>query len=263
MRLEIATQRPKADARPTPILFVHGAWHGAWCWENFLPYFAELGYESHALSLRGHGKSEGRERIRVRIRAAEYVADLAQVAGQLSKPPILVGHSMGGYVIQKYLETHSAPAAILLAPVPVSGVLKFFLRLAVRHPWQVIKAHLTWNAYAAIETPSLARDAFFSADLPDEALNRHFARLQQESYRAGLDMALFDLPRPRKVSPLPMLVLGAANDAVFTRDEIETTARAYGAPVEFFPNMAHDMMLEAGWRKVAERIVHWLREKGL
>jgi len=263
MQLELVTQRPKADACPTPILFVHGAWHGAWCWENFLPYFAEQGYESHALSLRGHGKSEGRERIRTRTRAAEYVADLAQVAGQLSKPPILVGHSMGGYVIQKYLETHSAPAAILLAPVPVSGVLKFQLRLSLRHPWQTMKGHLTWNTRMAIETPSLVRDAFFSADLPDEALHRHFARLQPESYRAGWDMGLFDLPQPRKVSPLPMLVLGAANDAVFTRDEIEATARAYHATVEFFPNMAHDMMLEAGWQKVAERIVHWLREQGL
>jgi pimeloyl-ACP methyl ester carboxylesterase len=263
MQLEIVTHKPKTNIRPTPILFVHGAWHGAWCWENFLPYFAEQGYESHALSLRGHGKSEGRERIRGRIRGAEYVADLAQAAGQLSRPPILVGHSMGGYVIQKYLETHSAPAAILLAPVPVSGVLKFFLRLAVRHPGQSIKAHLTWNAYAAIETPRLARDAFFSADLPDEALDRHFARLQQESYRAGLDMALFDLPKPLKVSPPPMLVLGAANDAVFTREEVEATARAYNAQVEFFPNMAHDVMLEADWQKVAERIVNWLKEKGL
>jgi len=57
--------------------------------------------------------------------------------------------------------------------------------------------------------------------------------------------------------------LGAANDAVFTREEVEATARAYNAQVEFFPNMAHDMMLEADWQKVAERIVNWLKEKGL
>jgi alpha-beta hydrolase superfamily lysophospholipase len=76
-------------------------------------------------------------------------------------------------------------------------------------------------------------------------------------------MALFNLPQPRQVSPPPMLVLGAANDTIFTQDEIEATAQAYNAQVEFFPNMAHDMMLEADWQKVAERIVAWLEEKRL
>ena len=94
-------------------------------------------------------------------------------------------------------------------------------------------------------------------------VQRHFARLGQESYRAGLDMALFALPQPRKVKPTPMLILGAENDTIFTRAEEKATARAYNAQVEFFPNMAHDMMLEPGWQKVAERIVAWLKEKGL
>jgi pimeloyl-ACP methyl ester carboxylesterase len=53
-RLEIITQQPKKDAGLTPLLFVHGGWHGAWCWEFFQSYFAEQGYVSHALNLRGH-----------------------------------------------------------------------------------------------------------------------------------------------------------------------------------------------------------------
>ncbi|MBC7517162.1 MAG: alpha/beta hydrolase [Alkalinema sp. FL-bin-369] len=44
----------------SPIFFVHGAWHAAWCRENFLPYFANHGYAAYAVSLRGHGTSEGR-----------------------------------------------------------------------------------------------------------------------------------------------------------------------------------------------------------
>jgi alpha-beta hydrolase superfamily lysophospholipase len=72
-----------------------------------------------------------------------------------------------------------------------------------------------------------------------------------------------ELPQPRKVSPPPMLVLGAANDTIFTRDEIKATARAYNAQLEFFPDIAHDMMLEPDWPKVAERIITWLQEKGL
>ena len=56
MNLEIVKQEAVGDGHPTPILFVHGMWHAAWCWEEFfLPYFAQHGYESYALSLRGHG----------------------------------------------------------------------------------------------------------------------------------------------------------------------------------------------------------------
>ncbi len=52
MHLEVIAREPKANAHPTPLLFVHGMWHAALCWpEHFLPYFAELGYKSYALSL--------------------------------------------------------------------------------------------------------------------------------------------------------------------------------------------------------------------
>jgi pimeloyl-ACP methyl ester carboxylesterase len=142
-------------------------------------------------------------------------------------------------------------------------MFKMLVRLAARHPWQSVKCHLTWNSYALFETPSLAREAFFSADMPAETLNRYFARIQNESYCAGLEATFFKLPQLGKIGPLPMLVLGADNDALFSRDEVEATARAYKTQAEFFPNMAHAMMLEADWLKVAERILKWLREKGL
>jgi hypothetical protein len=46
VNLETIKEEPASDARSTPILFVHGMWHAAWCWaEHFLPYFAQHGYE--------------------------------------------------------------------------------------------------------------------------------------------------------------------------------------------------------------------------
>ncbi|WP_147310215.1 hypothetical protein [Cohnella phaseoli] len=55
-----------------------------------------------------------------------------------------------------------------------------------------------------------------------------------------------------------MLVLGAANDFLIDSHELEQTARAYGTNPEIFPNMAHDMMLEAEWQRVAHRMIEWL-----
>ena len=262
MHIEVITHKPEGRARPTPLLFVHGMWHGAWCWENFLPYFACHGYESHALSLRGHGKSDGRTGIRWYSGAKDYVADVAQVVQSLKMPPVLVGHSMGGYVIQKYLETHTAPAGILLASIPVSGLAGSALRYFRTHPVPFLKYMLFLDPWQMIATPDLMQDVLFSPTLPASNAARHFARLQPESYRVTMEALLLNLPQPRNVKT-PMLVLAAANDPAFSIAEEQATARAYNTEVEVFPNMAHDMMLEPDWQKVADRMLGWLTERGL
>jgi hypothetical protein len=70
------------------------------------------------------------------------------------------------------------------------------------------------------------------------------------------------LPRPQQVTT-PMLVLAAANDTIFSVAEEQATARAYGTDAVVFPDMAHDMMLERGWETVADRILAWLKERGM
>lgn len=80
MKLEMISKVPPINPQPTPLLFVHGAWHGAWCWDvHFLDYFAQHGFAAHAVSLRGHGNSEGRSKLRG-TRIADYVEDVAAAA---------------------------------------------------------------------------------------------------------------------------------------------------------------------------------------
>ena len=261
MHLELLTQEPEAPPRTTPLLFVHGAWHGAWCWaEHFLTYFAQHGYASHALDLRGHGKSEGAKRLRW-TSIASYVADVEQVIRQLERPPVLIGHSMGGLIVQKYLETHQVPAAILLASVPIGGTRRYLLRLAARHPLVFLKVNTTLRLSPLVEKPHLTREAFFSADMSAEKVHTYFTRMQDESYRASLDMMMLSLPRPKRVQT-PMLILGGEKDTIFQRKEVEDTARAYHTEAKLFP-MAHDMMLEDGWQDVADYILSWLGERNL
>ncbi len=261
MQLEVISREPLGVARPTPILFVHGMWHGAWCWDDyFLPYFAAHGYAVHALSLRGHGAGAERKRLR-RTSLADYVADVEQVAGGLPSPPVLIGHSMGGGIVQKYLESHQAPAAVLLASVPSRGLLPATLRFARRHPLAFLQVNLRLSMWPVVATPGLTREGFFSATMPEEQVEEYFSRLQDESYRAYLDLTFLNLPRPRRVTT-PLLVLGASRDTLISVAEVEATARAYGTQAEFF-DMAHDMMLEAGWQAVADRILTWLEGRGL
>jgi len=262
MNLEVIKQEASGDVRPTPILFVHGMWHAAWCWaEHFAPYLAQQGYTSYSVSLRGHGASEGRRRLRW-TSLHDYVSDLEQVVAGLTTAPVLVGHSMGGFVVQKFLESHPVPAAVLLASVPPKGVLPATLRYVSRHPFAFIKANLTLSMYPIVGTPQLAHDSLFSPAMPDGKVRAYFARLQDESYRAYVEMMGFTLPRPGRVKT-PLLVLGAAGDRLIVPGDVEATARAYATRAEIMTNMAHDMMLDDGWPRVADRIRSWLSEQGL
>ncbi len=262
MKLELVHEAPKGKASSTPVLFIHGMWHGAWCWqEYFLPYFTQNGYDAYALSLRGHAGSDGHAGLRWHS-IADYVSDMEQVIGQIGKPLVLIGHSMGGYVIQKFLETHSAPAAVLLNSVPTVTVWPATFRVLAKHPLSVIKAIGTLKMYPIVENPQLAQDALFSKDMPFETVKKYHSQMQDESFRAYADMLGINLLHPKRVQT-PLLVIGAAEDAVIGASDVRATAKAYGTEAVFVPGLAHDVMLEAGWRSVAERILSWLKDKGL
>jgi pimeloyl-ACP methyl ester carboxylesterase len=259
MKLEIISKYPASNCHPTQLLFIHGMMLGAWCWDvHFLDYFVQNGFAAHAVNLRGHGNSEGRENLRW-IRIADFVEDVANAVRQLPRSPILIGHSMGGFVIQKYLEDHDAPGAVLLSSPPPTGLLETALRIARRRPLVFAKVNLTLSLQPVIATPQLAREAFFSADFPDEELTIYWKQMQNESYRAFLDMVVLDRPHPARVKT-PLLVLGVERDNMLNPREIIATARAYNTQAEIIPGVAHNSMLEKNWQRVAERILSWINE---
>ena len=124
-----------ADGRArAPLVFVHGAFAGAWCWEEyFVPYFTALGWPTVTFSLRGHGASEGAGLLDM-ASLSDYADDLRRVLATLDQPAVLVGHSMGGMVVQKVMEDHEAAAMVLLASVGPWGLLESAWHMSVAKP---------------------------------------------------------------------------------------------------------------------------------
>lgn len=74
------------------IIFVHGASHGKWCSDKyFKETFSKKGFEVVTFNLPRHDKP----------------GKVKGIVSNLKNPPIIVGHSMGGLVIQKFLETNT------------------------------------------------------------------------------------------------------------------------------------------------------------
>jgi pimeloyl-ACP methyl ester carboxylesterase len=259
--LELRSRLPAqagSSSRKPPLLFVHGGYCDAWCWTpHFLPWFAENGYAAHALSLRGHGASAGRETLFV-TGIDDYAADVEHAAAGLPAPPVLIGHSMGAAVIERMLATRPVRAAALLSPVPPAGLLPMAARLATERPDYLLQLSHFDPARLTTHVLETLRPFYFSADVAPEILAGTTAHLGMESPRALLDLSLrlhWQLPERGAV---PLLVLGAENDVISTPDDVRATARHHGVEAVVVPGLAHMLMLERGWREPAQALLRWL-----
>jgi pimeloyl-ACP methyl ester carboxylesterase len=262
--LEVIDKGRPSREHPHPLLFVHGGFQAAWCWDaHFLDFFAERGYRVLAVSLRGHGSSPLDKPMRL-CSISDFVEDVSSIAKTVAPQPILLGHSMGGFVVQKYLETNDAPAAVLVASAPPRGHLRSMLRQMRRHPWHSSRFAVSGRSDHLLGgTVAGARELFFGDKASDDLIREATARLQPDSTRAILgDMVALKLVKTARVTT-PLLVLGGEQDATYLPSEVRATARAYGGQATIIPNIGHEMMLEPGWETVAEHIASWLGQRGL
>ena len=258
----LALPAAAGSAARAPLVFVHGAYVGAWCWaEHFLPWFAARGHPAYALSLRGHGESAGRDRLHA-FGLADFADDLAAAVRGLEPAPVLVGHSMGALVVQKFLERNpgAARAAALLCPVPPFGVLPASFSLALTRP--ALFAEINALAFDGRASRAALQEALFAGPVEAERLERYFRRMQPESRRAILDMSGWGLPQSWRTALPDTLVIGAERDVLISPALAQTTARLLGAEYLLLPGLGHAVMLESGWRSAAEGLAGWLAARG-
>lgn len=255
--LEVLACQPFLGGKQRPpLLFIHGAFAGGWMWaDTFMPFFADAGYRSYAVSLRGHGRSDGQEHIDWHS-IADYVDDVGKVLAWLDEPAVLVGHSMGGFIVQKSLERHAAPGAALICSVPPQGLIAAQFHLFLQKPQLFLEINrIMAGNYSSID---VLRDALFNEELSTEVLDDFLARMQPESQRAIWDMSMFNLPLLPMLHRPPMLVLGAEKDILVPAFLVQATAHTYGLPNHIFHGMGHAVTHEKNWPHVAAALRDWL-----
>lgn len=228
------------------IVFVHGMCHGAWCWEEqFIPYFERQGYNCISFNLPGH-ETEGSTR-RISFSLGDYVQALHNVVKNLDEPPIIIGHSMGGMIVQHFLKTGYCKKAVLMSSVPPSGALFASLRVIFLYP-AVIPHLLLRNLLGAFKKyPHLM---FNKAIL----ISRYSHRMCAESFSAYLGLFI----PVSHTSSIPILVLGGSNDGLITVREFESTANHYSAKLTIIEGGSHDLMLDEDYEKSADAIKKWM-----
>lgn len=255
--LEILRAGEPGD-RPS-LLFVHGSFCAAWVWaERFLPYFAAAGWHCQAVSLRGHGGSAGNLDA---LGVADFIADIAAVAGGLPRPPILIGHSLGGMVAQHYACRRPCAGLVLLGSVGAGGLGASLAHMALWHPdllREITRIQMSGMAAADFE---IIRRGLLSADFPPALARRHMPRFQRESKRAAWELLPPQWPLLAWHPPVPTLAVGGTRDAFIPWPELVATAALWRAETVLLSDVPHVMMLDTTWRRVADQVAEWLSRR--
>ena len=261
-----------AAADRVPLIFVHGAWLSSGSWENFSDYFAHRGFDVSAPEWpRKQGDVEELREASDDIKGlgiTEIVDHYEEQIDALDEPPVLIGHSFGGLIVELLLDRGLGRAGVAMSPAPPKGILVLpFSSLkaaapALAHPskWHgVVPLTLEEFSYGFVNTfsPEDAKAAYDRYAVPETG---------QIFFEAGF--ANFHLHPPTEVhfksdDRAPLLIIGAEKDHTVPASVAKKQYEKYeksSAQTDYveFPGRPHLMMVSEGWEEIAGRIESWL-----
>ena len=257
-----------------PLMLIHGAWLSARSWENFADHFAQRGYD---VSTPEWPRKQGDvEQLRAEadelegLGLEEIVDHHAELIDELDEPPVLVGHSFGGLIVEILLDRGLGRAGAAISPAPPKGILVLpFSSLkaaapALAHPSKrhgIVTLTEEEFAYGFVNTfsPEDAKAAYERYAVPETG---------QIFYEAGL--ANFRLHPPSEVhfkndDRAPLLIVGLGEDhtvpASLSKKQYEKYEKS-SAQTDFieFDGRPHLGMTGEGWEEIASGIGGWLEQ---
>jgi pimeloyl-ACP methyl ester carboxylesterase len=262
---------------PTPVIFIHGLWLHATSWTPWVDLFRQAGYAPSAPGWPGDPDTVAEARANPERIADHGIDDVVEhYAGLihgLATKPVLVGHSFGGMIAQKLLGQDVAAAAVAIDAAQIKGVLPLPLS-ALRATLPVFKNPA--NRHRAVSlTPEQFRYAFGNA-IPEEESNELFDRWAipapgKPLYEAAA--ANFNPHSPAKVNTAnemrgPLLLIMGGRDHTVPESVTRATLKQYRhsdavTDLVDFPDRAHSLTIDHGWRDVADTVLSWLRKQSL
>lgn len=260
--IERITYKPHEPKYQTPIVMQHGMWHGAWCWATWQHTLAELGWESHAHSLPGHGQSPQQRSIRW-CTLDYYLQFLAEEMKKHPTRPVLMGHSMGGALAQWYIKkvADDLPAAIMVASWNSHEMQSASALAGLRDPIGAVLSIMTLTTTPQIRNPQSTAKMLISdrAIYTPEELHK---KVGPESMLVLLNHNPITW-RPKRNPKTPFLWLIPGSDKAVHSYTQERSARFYNADVIHVDDAGHNLMMEHNHEALARNIHEWLIQKSI
>ncbi len=257
-----ATDRNSAKGT---LLIVHGYSEHGECYTHVAEFFHRAGYEAFALDLPGHGRSQGR-RSDIR-RFSDYVHSMEAFVEQAlklncPKPISILGHSLGGLVVLRFIETSYLAGKIerLCISSPLLGLFRFSVPTL---PWlkrfTYLLPNVTLNNEAELGEDVLTHDKKMSERRRNDPLikSRVTPRWTREVIKAR-ELAFEDIDHIR----IPMALFQAGDERVVSRSEAERFFDLFKGPKEIhvYEGFFHEILNEIGREKVMQDMLAWVQK---
>jgi pimeloyl-ACP methyl ester carboxylesterase len=248
------------------IVFIHGLFMNPKSWENWIGYFEAKGYKCYAPAYPYHDGKPNDLRNDIsneltKLSISDVVKSYEEFIDTLPQKPILIGHSVGGFITQKLIELNKGVLGICIDSAPPNGIFTFkwsFWRanLPVINPFKgnsPFKPSVNWFHDAFCNTMTIAETIAIyneyvvpeSRNIPRSMLNDPYGKIN------------FNLPHH------PLLFISGEKDNIIPTSLNVSNLKAYNdrnsvRDFKTFPNRTHYICGQKGWEEVAEFVQDWI-----
>jgi len=249
------------------LVLVHGMYMNGRSWDPWIEPARAAGFEPLSPSWPFHEGEPAQLREHVdpglaRLTFPQVVGHFKKLIDDLGERPDVVGHSVGGLVVQKLINDGYARAGVAVSTAPARGIFSFdphFYRANFPHV-NPLAGHRPVRM-----TPRRFHYAFcntMTRAASDQAFDRYVVPESRNVPRSTLSRAArIDFRRQHA----PLLMIAGSDDHLTPLAAVHRNARAYvasGGEVRFrqFANRSHFICNQDGWEEVADAALTFLSE---
>lgn len=265
-----------ASKQQIPVVFIHGLWLHASSWEPWVDLFNERGYQAVAPGWPGDGSTVEESRAHPDFIANRGLAEItdhcATIIKGLDSKPLVIGHSFGGLIAMKLLSEKLAvggvaidPAmpkgVIYLPPEQLLGVLPILSNPTQLHGANILSKERFYKTFANAVSQKESDELYdmYVIPAPGKPLFQAAAANLAPNSEAKLDI---------NAKRGPLLVTGGGKDKTVPEVSSRNIHKLFrDAPsindYATFDDRGHSLVIDAGWRDVADYVLDWLDKQSL
>jgi alpha-beta hydrolase superfamily lysophospholipase len=247
------------------LIFIHGMFQNPKSWKTWINYFVQKGYNCFAPAWPYHEGEPKDLRDNIpqelgQLRLKEIINEFVKVISGLASKPVLIGHSVGGLIVQSLINKGLGEMGIAISSVAPNQLMTLDLNklnnvAAVINPLKGNSpSYMTPAAFHGSFANTLSKD---NSDKSYEAYATHESRNVLRDCMKEYGRVDFDKPHA------PLLFIGAQNDKIIPPSLVCKNANAYSDPNSLinyieYSNRSHFICNEPGWDEVAAFSYNWI-----